>query len=207
MASGNTPKRAGGAASTSRSPATSQLNGTSGASRSSTSARLPSTLSPAIPVRGTAASASGATAATSAARSSPVFVSDSLSVSGGYELEGRRVETPRNKGPWIWALAPGVEHSEERLEGHNSYIAFFIDTPLFASVLAEYGVTLADLPRHQALPADEPLYEALTAFFREGRVGCNFVVRATEPEVLHGCADDLAARLDAGGWPAVRGGI
>lgn len=44
-------------------------------------------------------------------------------------------------------------------------------------------------------------------FFREGRVGCNFVVRATEPEVLHGCADDLAARLDAGGWPAVRGGI
>ena len=44
-------------------------------------------------------------------------------------------------------------------------------------------------------------------FFREGRVGCNFVVRATEPEVLHGCADDLAARLEAGGWPAVRGGI
>lgn len=44
-------------------------------------------------------------------------------------------------------------------------------------------------------------------FFREGRVGCNFVVRATEPDVLRGCADDLAARLDAGGWPAVPGGI
>ena len=112
----------------------------------------------------------------------------SLSLSGGYELEGRRVETPRNKGPWIWALAPGVEHSEERLEGHNSYMAFFIDTPLFTSVLAEYGVALADLPRHQALPADEPLYEALTAFFREGRErrpGRESLLRALAMVIAH----------------------
>ena len=59
----------------------------------------------------------------------------SLSLSGGYELEGRRVETPDPNRPWIWALAPGVKHGEERLEGHNSYIAFMIDTPLFVRVL------------------------------------------------------------------------
>ena len=112
----------------------------------------------------------------------------SLSLSGGYELEGRKVKPPDPSRPWIWALAPGVEHGEERLEGHNSYIAFFIDTPLFASVLAEYGVTLADLPRYQALPADEPLYEMLTAFFREGRErrqGRETLLRAMAMVIAH----------------------
>lgn len=44
-------------------------------------------------------------------------------------------------------------------------------------------------------------------FFREGRVGCNFVIRSTSPQVLHACADDLVAGLEAGGWPTVKGGI
>ncbi len=44
-------------------------------------------------------------------------------------------------------------------------------------------------------------------FFREGRVGCNFVVRSTSQLVLDACARDLAAALDAGGWPAIMGGI
>ncbi len=44
-------------------------------------------------------------------------------------------------------------------------------------------------------------------FFREGKVGCNFVVRSTSPAVLDACATDLAAGLEAGGWPAVKGGI
>ncbi|MDQ4421170.1 molybdopterin-binding protein [Sphingobium sp. DEHP117] len=44
-------------------------------------------------------------------------------------------------------------------------------------------------------------------FFREGRVGCNFVIRSTSQQVLDACAADLAAALEAGGWPAVLGGI
>jgi len=44
-------------------------------------------------------------------------------------------------------------------------------------------------------------------FFREGRTGCNFVVRSTSPHVLEACANDLAEMLEAGGWPAIRGGI
>jgi AraC family transcriptional regulator len=92
-----------------------------------------------------------------------------LSLSGRFELEGRRIVPPVKDRPWIWALAPGVEHGEERFEGHNSYIAFMIDTALFARVLAEYGKPPEDLPRHQSLPADEALYGFLAAFFREGR--------------------------------------
>lgn len=44
-------------------------------------------------------------------------------------------------------------------------------------------------------------------FFREGRVGCNFVIRSTQQEVLDACAAALAAGLEAGGWPAIVGGI
>jgi len=44
-------------------------------------------------------------------------------------------------------------------------------------------------------------------FFREGRVGCNFVVRSTSRPVMDACARDLAAALNAGGWPAIMGGI
>lgn len=44
-------------------------------------------------------------------------------------------------------------------------------------------------------------------FFREGRVGCNFVVRATSPHVLDACATDLSRGLDDAGWPPVPGGI
>ena len=111
-----------------------------------------------------------------------------LSLTGGFELEGRWVGPPDPNRPWIWALAPGVEHGEERMEGHNSYIAFMIDTPLFVRVLAEYGKTPADLPRHQALPADEALYEALTAFFREGRarrLGREALLRAMAMVIAH----------------------
>jgi len=44
-------------------------------------------------------------------------------------------------------------------------------------------------------------------FFREGRVGCNFVVRATDQAVVDACAADLAGKLEAGGWPVTMGGI
>src|SRR3954464_3287454 len=40
-------------------------------------------------------------------------------------------------------------------------------------------------------------------FFREGRVGANFVIRSTEQALLEACRDDLAARLAAAGWGVV----
>lgn len=36
-------------------------------------------------------------------------------------------------------------------------------------------------------------------FFKEGRVGANFVIRSTDEGALEACASDLAARLDAAG--------
>jgi molybdenum cofactor synthesis domain-containing protein len=40
-------------------------------------------------------------------------------------------------------------------------------------------------------------------FFRNGRVGANFVLRSTDPERLDACRADLAARLEAAGRPVV----
>jgi molybdenum cofactor synthesis domain-containing protein len=44
-------------------------------------------------------------------------------------------------------------------------------------------------------------------FFREGRTGANFVVRATDQALVDACTADLTARLEAGGWPVVADGI
>lgn len=44
-------------------------------------------------------------------------------------------------------------------------------------------------------------------FFREGRVGANFVIRSTDPERLDACLADLVARLEADGRAAVQDGI
>jgi molybdenum cofactor synthesis domain-containing protein len=44
-------------------------------------------------------------------------------------------------------------------------------------------------------------------FFKEGRVGANFVIRSTEEAALEACEADLAGRLAADGRELVRGGI
>jgi molybdenum cofactor synthesis domain-containing protein len=44
-------------------------------------------------------------------------------------------------------------------------------------------------------------------FFREGRVGANFVVRTTDPQSLSQCLDALKAGLDGLGYATVDGGI
>jgi molybdenum cofactor synthesis domain-containing protein len=44
-------------------------------------------------------------------------------------------------------------------------------------------------------------------FFREGRVGANFVIRATEEAALDACEAELVARLEAEGRELVKGGI
>ena len=40
-------------------------------------------------------------------------------------------------------------------------------------------------------------------FFKEGRVGANFVIRSTDEALLEACASDLVARLQAAGMPVV----
>lgn len=44
-------------------------------------------------------------------------------------------------------------------------------------------------------------------FFKEGRVGSNFVIRSTQPEALAACAHDLGIGLDAAGFAWKPGGI
>jgi molybdenum cofactor synthesis domain-containing protein len=44
-------------------------------------------------------------------------------------------------------------------------------------------------------------------FFREGRVGANFVIRSPDPDALAACFADLRSRLEAEGREAMPGGI
>ncbi|UUY00043.1 competence/damage-inducible protein A [Sphingomonas sp. J315] len=44
-------------------------------------------------------------------------------------------------------------------------------------------------------------------FFREGRVGANFVARATDPALVEACLADLTAQLEAAGRAVMQGGI
>jgi molybdenum cofactor synthesis domain-containing protein len=44
-------------------------------------------------------------------------------------------------------------------------------------------------------------------FFKEGRAGANFVIRATDQAVLAACVDDLSGRLEAAGRDAIAEGI
>jgi molybdenum cofactor synthesis domain-containing protein len=44
-------------------------------------------------------------------------------------------------------------------------------------------------------------------FFREGKVGANFVIRSTRDEILEACAESLIEQLEASGRLVVRDGI
>ncbi|HVI99823.1 MAG TPA: molybdopterin-binding protein [Sphingomonas sp.] len=67
---------------------------------------------------------------------------------------------------------------------------------------SEVADLLRDLER-----AHEGVVIGSYPFFREGRGGANFVVRATDPALVDRCAADLVARLEAAGYAAVDGGI
>ena len=43
-------------------------------------------------------------------------------------------------------------------------------------------------------------------FFRDGKVGADFVIRSTDPALLENCVEDLIGRLEADGRAVVRGG-
>jgi molybdenum cofactor synthesis domain-containing protein len=65
---------------------------------------------------------------------------------------------------------------------------------------------VADILRH-AESTHEGCQIGSYPFFREGRVGANFVIRSTEAEGLDRCATDLAAELSGVGFETVPGGI
>ena len=65
---------------------------------------------------------------------------------------------------------------------------------------------IAELLR-EAERAHEGVQIGSYPFFREGRVGANFVVRSTDQAVLDTCVEDLIARLEADGREVVSGGI
>jgi molybdopterin-biosynthesis enzyme MoeA-like protein len=44
-------------------------------------------------------------------------------------------------------------------------------------------------------------------FFKQGKVGANFVVRSEDAELAQSCVDLIAASLESAGYPAVPGGI
>jgi molybdopterin-biosynthesis enzyme MoeA-like protein len=44
-------------------------------------------------------------------------------------------------------------------------------------------------------------------FFREGRVGANFVIRSEEMELAQAVADQLQASLESAGYLVVAGGV
>ena len=76
---------------------------------------------------------------------------------------------------------------------------------------AQIGCWVAESEIADLLSAMERAHEGSQIgsypFFREGRVGANFVVRSTLREVLDGCIADLTAALEQAGWPVVPGGI
>jgi molybdenum cofactor synthesis domain-containing protein len=73
------------------------------------------------------------------------------------------------------------------------------------------GCWVAESEVAELLRATEKAHEACQIgsypFFREGRVGANFVVRSTDPAALAACAADLRARLEAAGSAPIDGGI
>ena len=80
--------------------------------------------------------------------------------------------------------------------------------PLVARTI---GCWVAESDVADLLRATEREHEGVAVgsypFFREGRVGANFVVRATDAASVERCARDLAAALAAAGFAPVDGGI
>ncbi|MGE4431791.1 MAG: competence/damage-inducible protein A [Sphingobium sp.] len=114
--------------------------------------------------------------------------------------------------------APGIRHGNVFIMAGVPHITAGMLDALTGSLeggapvlSVQIGCWVAESEIAELLAAVERAHEGSQIgsypFFREGRVGCNFVVRSTSPHVLDACSTDLAARLDAGGWPTTKGGI
>lgn len=78
-------------------------------------------------------------------------------------------------------------------------------------VSATIGSWAAESEIADLLGATEKAHEGVAIgsypFFREGRTGANFVVRATDPALVDACIADLGAKLGEAGYAVVPGGI
>ena len=114
--------------------------------------------------------------------------------------------------------APGICHGNVFIMAGVPHItAMMLDAlsgtleggaPLLSETL---GCWVAESEVAELLRATEKAHEGCQIgsypFFREGRVGANFVVRSTEQAVLDTCVAALAAGLEATGRETVAGGI
>ena len=114
--------------------------------------------------------------------------------------------------------APGIRHGNVFIMAGVPHItAMMLDAlsgtleggaPLLSETL---GCWVAESEVAELLRATEKAHEGCQIgsypFFREGRVGANFVVRSTEQAVLDICVAALAAGLQATGRDTVVGGI
>lgn len=114
--------------------------------------------------------------------------------------------------------APGIRHGNVFIMAGVPHItAMMLDAlsgtleggaPLISATL---GCWVAESEVAELLRATEKAHEGCQIgsypFFREGRVGANFVVRSTEQIVLDTCVAALAAGLEATGRETVAGGI
>lgn len=80
--------------------------------------------------------------------------------------------------------------------------------PLLSSTI---GCWVAESEIADLLRATEQAHDGVQIgsypFFRDGRVGCNFVIRSTQQVALDACATALIAELEVQGYPAIDGGI
>lgn len=114
--------------------------------------------------------------------------------------------------------APGIRHDNVFIMAGVPHITAGMLDALTGSLEGgapllsmQIGCWVAESEIAELLVATEQAHEGSQIgsypFFREGRVGCNFVVRSTSPHVLDACSTDLAEKLEDGGWPAIKGGI
>ncbi len=76
--------------------------------------------------------------------------------------------------------------------------------PLVSRTIGSWAASeIADLLRAQEKAHELP--DRQLSFFREGRTGANFVIRATDQVRLDSCATDLAAALEEAGFRDRRG--
>ena len=73
------------------------------------------------------------------------------------------------------------------------------------------GCWVAESEVAELLRTEEKTHEGVAVgsypFFREGRVGANFVVRSPDPLLVDACIADLSAALAAAGHPVIADGI
>ncbi|UVO55663.1 molybdopterin-binding protein [Sphingomonas sp. SUN039] len=114
--------------------------------------------------------------------------------------------------------APGIRHGNVFIMAGVPHItAMMLDAlsgtleggaPLLSATL---GCWVGESEVAELLRATEKAHEGCQIgsypFFREGRVGANFVVRSTEQAVLGACVAALAGGLEATGRETVAGGI